>query len=104
MLLSQLTEHIKFTSSSFRDLEIDDIVYDSRKASPGKLFVALTGAFTDGHDYAESAYIKGARAFLAERELSLPSDATVLVTENSRAALGIISADFSAIPKRISPL
>lgn len=100
MLLSQLTEHIKFTSSSFRDLEIDDIVYDSRKASPGKLFVALTGAFTDGHDYAESAYIKGARAFLAERELSLPSDATVLVTENSRAALGIISADFFGHPEK----
>ncbi len=100
MLLSQLLKNVKYTSPSFSDREIDDIVYDSRKASAGKLFTALTGAFTDGHDYAESAYLKGARVFVTERVLPLPSDATVIVTENSRAALGVMSEEFFGHPEK----
>lgn len=100
MLLSQLLKNIEYKSSNFRDADIVDIVYDSRKSSPDRLFVALTGAFTDGHDYAESAYLKGTRAFLAERELKLPPDATVVVTENTRAALGVISAEFFGHPEK----
>lgn len=100
MLLSQLLKNVEYSSSSFCDIDISDIVYDSRKASEGKLFVALTGAFTDGHDYAESAYLKGARVFVTEHELPLPGDAIVIVTKNSRAALGIMSAEFFGHPEK----
>ena len=99
MLLSQLLKNVDHTSHAFRDLEVDDIVYDSRKAAAGKLFVALTGAFTDGHDYAQSAYLKGTRAFVTERELPLPGDAVIIVTKNSRAALGVMSAEFFGHPE-----
>lgn len=34
------------------DPEITAVVYDSRKAGPGALFVCLPGEQADGHDYA----------------------------------------------------
>ena len=33
------------------DIEIADLVYDSRKAGPGSLFVCIAGANFDGHTY-----------------------------------------------------
>ena len=100
MLLSEIVQHIEFTCAAFRDAQIADIVYDSRKAAPETLFVALRGAAADGHDYARAAYGGGARAFLAERPLALPEDAVVLITEDTRAALAVISADFFGHPER----
>ena len=100
MRLKEIVAHIKYTCGNLCDPEIADIVYDSRKAAPGTLFVALTGAQADGHDYAAKAYENGARAFLAERPLDLPADASVLLTENTRAALAVISADFFGHPER----
>lgn len=82
------------------DYEITDIVYDSRKAYEGSLFVCLKGFNADGHNYAKSAYEKGCRVFLAERELSLPDDAFTVTVHDTRHALAIISATFYSHPER----
>ena len=37
------------------ELEIEDICYDSRRAAPGTLFVAVRGLESDGHRYIASA-------------------------------------------------
>ena len=100
MLLSQLISVITTDCAGFSDTDISDIVYDSRKAKPSTMFVCLTGAVTDGHKYADSAYNNGCRAFLAEKELSLPSDAVVIYTDNTRRALALISAEFFSHPER----
>ena len=100
MLLSEIVKDLTYTCEDFRDLEIADIVYDSRKAKENTLFAALVGAFSDGHDYADGAYLAGARAFIAERPLSLPADAVVLLVPDSRAALSVISATFFGHPER----
>lgn len=100
MKLSELFKDVIYSCNNFRDDEITDIVYDSRKAAPDTVFVALTGAFTDGHDYAQSAYLLGARVFLLEREIPLSGDAVQIIVENSRAALAIISAEFFGHPDR----
>jgi UDP-N-acetylmuramoyl-L-alanyl-D-glutamate--2,6-diaminopimelate ligase len=80
--------------------KITSIAYDSRKAMPGGLFAALTGADADGHDYIAAAYDKGCRVFLTEREVSLPPDAVCAVVENTRAALALLSAEFYGYPAR----
>jgi UDP-N-acetylmuramoyl-L-alanyl-D-glutamate--2,6-diaminopimelate ligase len=80
--------------------EISSIAYDSRRAMPGGLFAALTGADADGHDYVRAAYEKGSRVFLTEREVDLPPDAYVAVCENTRAALARVSAEFYKHPAR----
>ena len=96
MKLNYLVRRIDHTGAS--DADITAITYDSRKAGPGALFVCLVGAWLDGHTYAESAYRNGCRAFLVERTLVLPADAVQIVTEDTRAALAVIGADFYGNP------
>lgn len=100
MKLSLLLKNAEYTCGNFADTEISDIVYDSRKALPGTVFVALPGAFTDGHDYARSAYLLGARVFILERQLDLHEDAIQIIVKDSRATLAVISGDFFGHPDR----
>ena len=100
MLLSEILRQVPYRGIHFRDCEIREIVYDSRQAGPDTLFVALPGAFSDGHAYVENAYERGARAFLTQREVDLPDDAAVAVTEDSRRALSIAGATFYGHPER----
>ena len=69
------------------DMEILDLVYDSRRAAAQTAFICLTGSASDGHHYAENAYRAGCRCFFVERSLLLPDDAAVILCENTRAAL-----------------
>lgn len=47
--------------------------FDSRKITPGGLFIALPGAKVDGHDFAATAVKQGAVAVLAAREVGVPA-------------------------------
>lgn len=96
MKLNDLIKHIPHTGAS--DMDITAIIYDSRKAAAGSLFVCLVGAWLDGHTYAASAYQNGCRAFLVEHTLDLPADAVQIVTDDTRAALAVIGADFYGNP------
>lgn len=100
MLLSKIFENVNYTCDNFRDEDIEDIVYSSRAAAPGKMFVALVGAFSDGHDYAESAYLLGTRVFLLSKKVDLPSDALCIFAENTRETLAYISGNFFSHPDK----
>lgn len=56
---------------NYRDVEVSGIGYDSRKAVPGCLFVALRGEKFNGEDFAREAVTRGAVAVVAESDLSL---------------------------------
>lgn len=101
MKLTELLEKVNIIDRSVlcgKDIEIASICCDSRKATGGSVFVCIRGAVSDGHDYALSAYGKGCRAFIAEKELPLPSDATVLISDNTRVALAEMSQTFFGNP------
>jgi UDP-N-acetylmuramoyl-tripeptide--D-alanyl-D-alanine ligase len=49
------------------------VEFDTRKLSPGGLFVALPGEKVDGHDFAAQAAGAGAVAVLAAREVDAPA-------------------------------
>jgi UDP-N-acetylmuramoyl-tripeptide--D-alanyl-D-alanine ligase len=49
------------------------VEFDSRKITPGGLFLALPGARADGHDHAASAVAAGAVAVLAARPVGVPA-------------------------------
>ncbi len=101
MLLSDILADIEYESTSdVSGVEISDIIYDSRKAAPGKIFVCLIGAVSDGHSYAGGAYSNGCRAFLVQRKLDLPSDAIQVIVSDTRAALALASAAFFGYPAR----
>ena len=73
------------------DGEILSVTEDSRRADKTSVFVCIRGALSDGHQYAESAYLKGCRYFVAERSLDLPKDAFVLETSDTRKSLALLA-------------
>ena len=51
------------------DIEVTELVFDSRKLVPGAVFVCISGAVYDGHEFATAAVEAGAVAIIAEREV-----------------------------------
>ena len=98
---TDLLSGIKYSSASdISEMTVSDIVYNSKKAFGGALFVCMRGAVSDGHRYARDAYERGARIFICEHEIDLPSDAVLIEVENARAALADISANFFDHPEK----
>lgn len=72
-------------------LEIGQIVSDSRRVVPGSLFVAVRGVAVDGHQYIASAIEKGAVAIVCEKyPKELADKATFVVVKDSAYALGML--------------
>ena len=53
------------------DHEVQAVTYDSRRAGPGDLFVAMVGLHSDGHDFAADAAARGA-ALAVMRPVTVP--------------------------------
>ena len=81
-----------------QDLEITSISYDTRTLRPGALFIALPGAKTDGHKHISEALEKGAAAVLCRE--APPEAGPWLVTEDTRLALALASANWFRHPGR----
>jgi UDP-N-acetylmuramoyl-L-alanyl-D-glutamate--2,6-diaminopimelate ligase len=89
------------------DVDVSAVCYDSRRAGPGALFVAVPGLRTDGHDHIAEAAARGAiavavqadrpdkwRAVVEERGLS------AVVVSDTRQALAALAAAFHGHPGR----
>ncbi|MBQ2973072.1 MAG: UDP-N-acetylmuramoyl-tripeptide--D-alanyl-D-alanine ligase [Clostridia bacterium] len=72
-------------SSSTLEGSYDCICTDTRKITPGCLFIAIKGENFDGHDFAAKAVESGAKAVICEKDCGL-GDSQILV-ENTRLAL-----------------
>ncbi len=64
---------------------VSSITHDSRKVTPGSLFVAITGATSDGHRFIDSAIEAGAVAVLSEH--SIDADVGCIVVPDTRSAM-----------------
>ena len=82
------------------DREVTDIVYDSRNAAPGTMFVCIPGAVVDGHKFAGAAAAAGARVLLVEKEVELPEsvEVTVIRVADTHYAMAFVSAAFFGYP------
>ena len=62
------------------------VVYDSRKAVEGCLFVCIRGANFDGHSAAAQAVESGAKALVVSEPVQIPADCdvTVIRVEDTR--------------------
>jgi len=72
-------------------------VFDSRKATPGCIFLALKGEVADGHDFAADAYRAGAMFSLTTRRI----DGPCIVVEDVLEALSILA---TFVRKRLTNL
>lgn len=81
--------------SGTTDVEITGIVLDSRKVTPGCLFVALKGTASDGHLFIASAVADGAKAVVCEEMPdSFTEGVTYVKVSDSSLALGIMASNF----------
>lgn len=80
------------------DRAILGIAYDSRRVTPGTLFVAIPGRNKDGHEFINSAIDRGAVAVVCERNGFVPQRATKIKVANGREALARASAEFFEHP------
>ncbi len=86
------------------DREMTTLVYDSRKIEEGSVFVCISGAVSDGHDFACEAAEKGAAALIVEHPVDLTAsegscgDITVVMVEDTRIALAETSAAYFGHP------
>lgn len=87
--LSQLLEPLQAVLQG-SDAQFNAVNTDSRKISPGQLFVALRGEFFDGHDYLADVAKRGAVAAVVE-EFQADSELPQLGVADTRIALGQIA-------------
>ena len=78
--------------------EIADVIYDSRKVTPGCAFVCLKGFNVDGHKFIPDALEKGATALIVEDDFDAPQGVTVIKVENTRKALALMSVEYFSHP------
>ena len=104
MKLSEICKETAYTClQGSMDVEITDLIYDSRKLKPQTMFVCMVGAVTDGHKYIPDAIQKGAAAIVVERAgeaEQIPDSITVLQVASARQALAQMSAAFFSYPAR----
>ena len=70
MKLGKLLEKLEFeVLKGSLDTDITELVYDSRKAVEGCVFLCISGTRNDAHDYIPSAVEKGAAAVVVEKKV-----------------------------------
>lgn len=77
-------------------LEVTDICYDSRRAAPGSVFVAIRGFETDGHRYIAPAMERGAGCAVCEE--APEGDVPYVIVRDSRLALAVMSRNLFGDP------
>ena len=99
MNLAKMLERVEYECiSGTTDVEITQVVNDSRKAGPGALFLCIRGAVVDGHTFADAVVKQGARALVVEEEVDVPEGVTVIKVADSRYAMALIAAAWNGHP------
>ena len=97
MKLKDLLEGLEILAfNTDLEQEIPAVTYDSRKVTPGSLFVAITGFATDGNLYIPMALEKGAVAVVTAKQPG--EDTPYVLVPNDRLALALIGANFYGHP------
>ena len=99
MKLTQLLERLEYEVVQGDDqIEVTELINDSRKVTEGSVFVCISGAVSDGHAYVQQVAEKGAAAVIVEKDVEAPEGLTVIKVENTRYALALTSAAYFGYP------
>lgn len=82
------------------DVNVSELVYNTRKVKKECMFVCIKGATFDSHDVAGEAAKNGAVVIVAERSVDVPAGTTVVLVEDTRYALALISAAYFQYPAK----
>lgn len=80
-----------------KSVEITALCRDSRKVTPGCLFVCIRGTGVDSHAFAAQVIAQGAAAVVVERDMGMPQQ---ILVPDSRAAWGRLCANWFGHPSQ----
>lgn len=103
MQLTHLLKGLEYESKGSLGLlnaEISELVFDSRKAKPGTVFLALKGVNADGHEFIDKAISQGAEIIVCEKIIDVIEGKLYIVVKNSHYALGLMACNFYEHPSK----
>lgn len=117
MKLETLLENLEYRPLRWNDgIDIQSVIYDSRKAGKNSLFICIRGAVADGHRFVNDVISAGATAIVVEESIfssdnicdeneyfnlaDIPRDVAVISVKDTRYALANISAAWFGHPAR----
>ncbi len=97
--LEKLLERLDHTVvQGSTDIEVTELAYDSRKVTPGCLFVCIKGTAVDGHTFVQEVAAHGAAAVLVQEDVQAPKNVTVIQVKDSRYGLALLSCAWFHYP------
>ena len=93
----KLNELLKGICECESNIEVTDVVTDTRKIKDGALFVCISGEHFDAHSYAAEMIQKGAVAVVCEHDVGVENQ---YIVENTRNALSLIASNFYGNPSK----
>ena len=101
MKLKDLLEEVDYQCMQGSvECDIETLIYDSRKAAPGAVFVCICGAVRDGHEFAQQVAADGVTAIIAQKPVEVPEHVTVIQVKDTRLALAQTAAAYFGHPAR----
>jgi UDP-N-acetylmuramoyl-L-alanyl-D-glutamate--2,6-diaminopimelate ligase len=82
------------------DQEVNGLAYDSRKVTPGRIFFAVPGEKTDGHDFIAEAVRRDAVAVVFSRHGNWPRASASVRVKDVRRTMGLWAAHFFERPSQ----
>jgi UDP-N-acetylmuramoyl-L-alanyl-D-glutamate--2,6-diaminopimelate ligase len=82
------------------NIDINNIVFDSRKVKKNDIFVAIKGTFSNGHNYIKQAIQAGACAIIYSDKCPDYQDVTLIKVENTSDALSFVASNYYANPSK----
>lgn len=102
MNLNKILQNIPITKQiGSLDKDLSDIVFDSRKATPNTLYIALKGTIADGHQFIPMAIEKGATVVVCQAmPVEQASHVTYIQVADTTEVLGVLAANFYDHPSK----
>lgn len=104
MVLKTLLEKLNYDLINGDDnIEVNNLVYDSRKVVQKDVFVCVAGAVSDGHKYITDVVKKGAAAVIVEKDIEITEElknVTIIRHKDTRLALAYMSAAYFGYPAK----
>lgn len=104
MKLFKLLDGVDYTTLQGSDVQVNNIVIDSRQVNAGDVFICIEGLKVDSHEFIDDAIKAGAAAIVVCKDITFKDNVTVVKVPNTRAAMSIMAGNLNGWPGKSFPL
>lgn len=102
MQLSKLIAQINSKNYNLKEAEVLSLEFDSRRVSPGTVFIAIKGERFDGHNFIDDAEKNGAVAVVTQRKID--TELPQIVVDDTRSVMGTLAQRFYGVFREMSKI